>query len=58
MKNNKIPTCVDCLHCKVSAISMEQERLCFCSFSKKQKLHKETYWTDKKVCEKFHDMRT
>ena len=57
MKNNKIPTCVDCLHCKVSAISMEQERLCFCSFSKKQKLHKETYWTDKKVCEKFNDMR-
>jgi len=56
MITEKTKTCVDCLHCKVSKKSFENERFCFCSENKKKTTHKETYWLAKPVCEKFADM--
>jgi hypothetical protein len=53
---NTEKNCCDCLHCKVSAKSVENERFCFCSENKNKTTHKETYWHTKPVCEKFVDM--
>jgi hypothetical protein len=55
MKKKK-RTCFDCLHCKVSAKSTENRKLCFCAETKKKTRHKEPYWQTKKVCKKFYDM--
>ena len=50
-------TCLDCLHCKVSASSKNNCRWCFCSASKNQLRYQEIYWqTKRKVCKKFDDM--
>ena len=49
-------TCVDCLHCKVSATSTKNRRMCFCSLTKAKERHKLTHWQNKKVCKKFFDM--
>ena len=49
--------CVDCLHCKVSAKSTRNQRLCYCAESKKRERHREMYWLSKKVCTEFYDMR-
>jgi len=49
-------TCLDCLHCKVSALSFENCRVCFCEMSEKQKEHKEIFWYNKTPCEAFFDM--
>jgi len=49
-------TCVDCLHCKVSAKSTEKRRLCFCSEKKKKQNHNIVFWVDRKICKKFNDM--
>jgi len=55
MRNGK--TCLDCLHCKVSANSINNGRLCFCAVSKKQLRYQEIYWQQKKkLCKKFDDM--
>jgi hypothetical protein len=54
MNNQK--TCADCLHCKVSAKSVENDRVFFCSKNKNKTTHKETYWLTKPVCKKFVDM--
>jgi len=54
MKNQK--TCLDCLHCKVSAKSTAKCRLCFCAMSTKKERHKEAYWLVKKLCGYFEDM--
>jgi hypothetical protein len=53
---NTEKTCCDCLHCKVSAKSVENGRICFCSENKNKTTHKEMYWLTKPVCEKFVDM--
>ena len=52
----KEKTCVDCLHCKVSARSRKNNRLCFCAEKAKREQHKETYWLTKPACKKFIDM--
>jgi len=52
----KKKTCVDCLHCKVSARSTENRRLCFCSQTKSKERHKEHYWLVKPSCRKFEDV--
>lgn len=52
----KEKTCLDCLFCKVSAISTPNCRLCFCSQKKVQERHKEPYWQKKKLCGVFVDM--
>jgi hypothetical protein len=52
----KKKTCLDCLHCKVSAKSTAYMRLCFCTEKEKRKRHKELYWFTKKVCKEFFDM--
>jgi hypothetical protein len=49
-------TCLDCLHCKVSAKSTEKLRLCFCGMAENHKNHKEPYWAGKKVCNAFESM--
>ena len=49
-------SCLDCLHCKVSAKSTEKCRLCFCSEKKKKQNHRIAFWVSRKVCNKFEDM--
>ena len=56
MNETKKETCLDCLHCKVSAKSTEQQRLCFCVMAENAKTHKEAYWFGKKVCSAFESM--
>ncbi|GHV96502.1 hypothetical protein AGMMS50293_28220 [Spirochaetia bacterium] len=57
MRKEKMNLCVDCLHCKVSAKSTKNNRLCFCAENKKWERHREAYWLTKKVCTEFYDMR-
>jgi hypothetical protein len=56
MKTKPLKSCIDCLHCKVSAKSTKNNRLIFCAETKKKQNHKEKYWLAKKVCKKFEDM--
>jgi len=49
-------TCFDCLHCKISAKTTENNRLCFCVKTEKKKNHKDHYWLSKKLCKYFEDM--
>jgi hypothetical protein len=58
MKETKKETCLDCLHCKVSAKSTEKRRLCFCIMAKKEVRHREPFWLAKKVCGEFESMIT
>ena len=51
-----VKTCFDCLHCKVSAKSKINRRLCFCAETKKKGKHLESYWHKKSLCRKFEDM--
>ncbi|MDR0288027.1 MAG: hypothetical protein LBI03_10040 [Clostridiales bacterium] len=48
--------CVDCLHCKVSAKSVPDFRLCYCSQKKNKTTYKEIYWLKKTACGKFVNM--
>jgi hypothetical protein len=54
----KKETCLDCLHCKVSAKSTEKQRLCFCAMAEKEARHREPFWLAKKVCGEFESMVT
>jgi len=58
-KNNAVISlkkyCGDCLHCKVSAASSQNHRLCFCSKEKSKKYDLELYWLNKSVCKQFED---
>jgi len=54
MKNKK--SCIDCLHCKVCAMSTKNSRLCFCSKTKNKERDLEIFWRNKNVCKKFVDM--
>jgi len=54
--NNEKKTCCDCLHCKVSADSSQNHRLCFCSNAKNKQYDLEFYWLNKSVCKQFADM--
>jgi hypothetical protein len=49
-------TCLDCLHCKVSAKSTDEKRLCYCAVSTGRKTHRELYWAKKKLCKGFDSM--
>jgi hypothetical protein len=53
---NTTKKCTDCLHCKVSAKSTDNCRLCFCSLAEVRENRHETYWLTKPVCRKFDDM--
>jgi hypothetical protein len=48
--------CLDCLHCKLSAKSTANNRLCYCGKAETAQNHKEFYWLTKKVCNAFEDM--
>jgi len=52
----KQKTCLDCLHCKVSAKSTAYGMLCFCSQNKKKTIHQKAYWLVKTICKKFVNM--
>jgi hypothetical protein len=52
----KIRTCLNCLHCKVSAKSTADRRLCFCAMEGKETQPQEPYWSEKKVCGEFDRM--
>jgi len=52
----KAKNCCDCLHCKVSARSTKNCRLCFCAENGKKAVLDEVYWFNKAVCGKFNDM--
>jgi hypothetical protein len=56
MATAKNKTCIDCLHCKVSAKSTANDRLCYCAKEGKQVRHREAFWLGKKVCEEFYGM--
>jgi hypothetical protein len=56
VKDAKKETCLDCLHCKVSAKSTEKQRLCFCEMAENAKNHKEIYWFGKELCNAFESM--
>jgi hypothetical protein len=56
MKETKKGNCLDCLHCKVSAKSTANNRLCYCGIAENAKNHKEFYWYTKNVCNAFEDM--
>ena len=56
MTKAKKQTCLDCLHCKVSAKSTVNRRLCFCAKGKKEVRHREPFWLAKKLCEEFENM--
>jgi hypothetical protein len=56
MSKKKEESCVDCLHCKVSAKSTKNNRLCFCSEAKNKRNHKELYWIKKETCKNFESM--
>jgi hypothetical protein len=53
---NKINSCMDCLHCKVSAKSTKDCRFCFCAMKNQKENRLEVYWRTKSVCKKFEDM--
>jgi hypothetical protein len=55
-RGEEMKTCLDCLHCKVSAKSKKTCRMCYCSETKKKERHRITHWQKKKVCKKFSDM--
>jgi hypothetical protein len=52
----KKQSCIDCLHCKVSAKSTADVRLCYCAKEGKEAQYQEPYWSEKKVCGEFDDM--
>ena len=54
--SNEKKKCTDCFHCKVSAASSKNCRLCFCSQAKNKQFDLELYWFNKSVCGKFEDM--
>jgi hypothetical protein len=56
LKRKKNQTCIDCLHCKVSANSTAHNRLCYCGKAENKKNHKELYWLTQKVCNVFENM--
>jgi hypothetical protein len=56
MAKTRNKTCLDCLHCKVSAKSTANVRLCYCGIAENAKNHKELYWLTKKVCTAFDSM--
>jgi hypothetical protein len=57
LKEAKKKTCLDCLHCKVSAKSMVSMRLCYCDKEGKEVQPQEPYWSEKNVCGEFKSMR-
>jgi hypothetical protein len=52
----KNKTCIDCLHCKVSAKSTDNKRLCYCAKEGKEARQEEPHWLEKKVCGEFVSM--
>jgi len=48
--------CINCLNCKVSAISPKNSRICFCAKRKETEYEDEIYWQNKIACKKFEDM--
>jgi hypothetical protein len=56
MIKTKKQSCIDCLHCKVSAKSTANVRLCYCAVSKNRERHREPFWLEKKVCGEFDSM--
>jgi hypothetical protein len=56
MSEAKKKTCIDCLHCKVSAKSMVNVRLCYCAKEGKKVQPQEPFWSEKKVCGEFYNM--
>jgi hypothetical protein len=56
IRMNNIKNCTDCLHCKVSATSPDNSRLCYCDKRKKKEYEAEFYWLNKTVCKNFEDM--
>jgi hypothetical protein len=56
MKTAKNKNCIDCLHCKVSARSTANNRLCYCAKEGKEVHPQEPFWLEKNVCGEFDSM--
>jgi hypothetical protein len=52
----KNKTCLNCLHCKVSAKSTANNRLCYCVKEGKKVQPQEPYWAERKACGEFDSM--
>jgi hypothetical protein len=55
MTRTRNKTCLDCLHCKVSAKSTATNRLCYCAKERKE-VRPQPFWLEKKVCGEFYNM--
>jgi len=51
----KVKTCLDCFHCKVSRKSIMTKGLCFCDKKRRISEKAAKYWQDKKICHSFED---
>jgi hypothetical protein len=56
MNKAKVKSCLDCLHCKVSAKSTANNRLCYCAKEGKEERPQKPFWSEKKVCGEFYGM--
>jgi hypothetical protein len=56
LKEAESRTCIDCLHCKVSAESTAGNRQCYCGITKNPERREEVYWLGKKICKEFAGM--
>jgi hypothetical protein len=56
MAKAKNKTCLDCLHCKVSAKSTANVRLCYCAKEGTEAQHRDPFWSEKQVCGEFYNM--
>jgi hypothetical protein len=56
LKKRKNKTCIECFHCKVSAKSTENRRLCFCAKEGTETRPQEPFWVEKEVCGAFEGM--
>jgi hypothetical protein len=52
----KKKSCFDCLHCKISASSSRNGRLCFCAAARVREDDLDKFWLKKPLCVKFEDM--
>jgi len=52
----KEKTCGDCLHCKMTVLTVGNNNLCFCEKKLPRDYKPEPYWLKKNTCKNFNDM--
>jgi hypothetical protein len=54
--SERMKTCLDCLHCKVSVTSTKKVRFCFCAVKKVREDYIDTFWLIRPLCNKFDEL--